>query len=43
MKTLNEKKMSEILESMKKTYFKDVPEEVADALIRRFVYTLLAR
>lgn len=37
------KSISDILESMKDGYFKNVPQEEADALIRRLVYTLLSR
>ncbi len=36
-------KITEILESLKKDYFKDVPEEQANALISKLVYLLLTR
>lgn len=38
-----EKKLSEVLEEMKTDYFKNVPEEAADMLIRKFIWTLVQR
>lgn len=33
----------EILQSLKKDYFKDVPEDVADSMISKLVNVLLTR
>ena len=38
-----EKNLSEVLEEMKTGYFKNVPEETADMLIRKFIWTLVQR
>jgi len=40
---MNDYKIMDVLESLKKDYFKDIPEEVADVMIRRLVYTLVTR
>ncbi|WP_269747931.1 hypothetical protein [Alkalibacter mobilis] len=37
------KKVSETLEELKQGYFKEVPEEDADMLIRKMINTLLTR